>query len=313
MTVQRSGLVGEGKIIAVVTNGFNVYTRYLGSGVRKGLEGTGYKFIGRQSNFDADREVANFDELISLGVAGIVVLPHMLRSSGQAYAAAKKAGIPIVDLIGFNAPAADQAVIARLRNINPESGHLLAKWIIEKTDPCEIVIVCSVPGQGFSEIYTRWLTEALEKYGAGKWKIVDNQPGYYNRLEAMKAVKKMLAAHPKAKVVVDYAAEMAIGIAGYLKKENRKDIITVTSDGVEEMVPWMKEGWITATRFYSPAQHGLAGVKVLRNYIEKGEIPAGVIDVDLSAGIVTKENIDDWVRKLPLCYDEHMVEIAKIP
>jgi hypothetical protein len=80
------------------------------------------------------------------------------------------------------------------------------------------------------------------------------------------------------------------------------------------MVPWMKEGWLTASRFYSPAEHGLAGVRVLRNYIEAGERPeSGVLDVDLSAGIVTKENIDEWVRKLPLCYDEHMVEIAKIP
>ena len=123
----------------------------------------------------------------------------------------------------------------------------------------------------------------------------------------------MLAEHPKAKVIVDYAAEMAIGIANYLKKENRKDIVTITSDGVEEMIPLMKEGWLTATRFYSPAEHGLAGVKVLRNYIEKGAKPEGVLDVDMSGGIVTKENIDEWARKIPLVYDEHIIEISKIP
>jgi ABC-type sugar transport system substrate-binding protein len=309
-----SASVGEGKTIAVLTNGFNVYTRYLASGVRKGLEGTGYKFVGRQSNFDADREVANFEELISIGVAGIIVLPHTLKSSGQGYAAAKKAGIPIVDLIGFEAPPPDQGVIARLRNINPESAHLLAKWITQKTDPCEILIVSSVPGQGFSEIYTRWFSEGLQLHGKGRWNIVDNQPGYYNRFTAMRAARKMLAAHPDAKVIVDYAAEMGIGIASYLKKEDRRGIVTITSDGVEEMLPWMKEGWLTASRFYSPAEHGLAGVRVLRNYIENGKKPnGGVLDVDLSGGIVTNENVDDWVQKLPLCYDEHMVEVAKIP
>ena len=308
-----SDSIGEGKTIAVLTNGFNVYTRYLGSGVRKGLEGTAYKFIGRQSNFDADREVANFEELISLGVAGIVVLPHTLESSGRGYLAAKKASIPVVDLIGFEDAPADHGIVARLRNINAESGHLLAKWITEKTEPCEILVVSSVPGQGFSEIYTRWVTEGLEMHGGGKWEIVDNQPGYYNRFESIKAVKKMLAAHPKAKVIVDYAAEMAIGIASYLKKENRRDIITITSDGVEEMLPWMKEGWLTASRYYSPAAHGLAGVQILRNFIENGEKPDEAVDLDLTAGIVTKENIDEWVQKQPLCYDEYMVEIAKIP
>ena len=306
-------MIGEGKTIAVLTNGFNVYTRYLGSGVRKGLEGTGYKFVGRQSNFDAEREIENFEELISLGVAGIIVLPHQLKTSGQGYVAAKKAGIPIVDLIGFEAPPPDQGVIAQLRNMNSDSIHLKAKWIVENTDPGEVLVVCSVPGQGFSETYTRWLTEGLEKFGRGKWKIVDNQPGYYNRIKAKNAVKNMLAKHPKAKIIVDYAAEMAIGIANYLKKENRKDIVTITSDGVEEMIPLMKEGWLTATRFYSPAEHGLAGVKVLRNYIEKGAKPDDVLDVDLSGGIVTKENIDEWARKIPLVYDEHMVEISKIP
>ena len=143
-----SDSIGEGKTIAVLTNGFNVYTRYLGSGVRKGLEGTAYKFIGRQSNFDADREVANFEELISLGVAGIVVLPHTLESSGRGYLAAKKASIPVVDLIGFEDAPADHGIVARLRNINAESGHLLAKWITEKTEPCEILrrIQCPRPG-----------------------------------------------------------------------------------------------------------------------------------------------------------------------
>lgn len=306
-------MVGEGKTIAVCTNGFNVYPRYLGSGVRKGLDGTAYKFIGRQSNFDADREIENFDELISLGVAGIIVLPHTLRSSGQGYTAAKKAGIPIVDLICFDARPADQGVIARIRNMDPASVELKAKWITENTEPGEVLVVCSVPGQGFSETYTQWLTDGLEKHGKGKWKIVDNQPGYYNRFKAKNALKKMMADHPKARIVVDYAAEMAIGIANHLKQENRRDFVTITSDCVEEMVPLMKEGWLTATRFYSPAEHGLAGVKVLRNYIEKGTKPESVLDVDLSGGIVTKANIDEWVRKIPIVYDEHMVTISKIP
>lgn len=309
----QNGSIGEGKTIAVLTNGFNVYPRYLASGVRKGLEGTAYSFIGRQSGFDPEREVANFEELVELGVDGIVVMPHTIESAEAGYRAAQDAGIPVVNLLWYKPSPVDDAFVARVRLPNIEDGKRIAQWITQNGEPGKILLVEAVLGQGFSEAFTEGLTEGLQTYGDGRWEIAARAEGFYNRFKAMKAVAQMLDEHPDAKVIVDYAAEMAIGIATYLRSQNRRGIITVTSDAVEEMVPWMREGWITATRYYSPAEHGRTGVRLLRDYLENDRRPSEVVEVPVADDVVTKENLDVWLTKQPVCYDEYMGEIARIP
>jgi ABC-type sugar transport system substrate-binding protein len=310
-----NGAVGDGQAIGVLTNGFNVYPRYLHSGVQKVLEGTSYGYIGRQSSFNSEREIANFQELIELGVAGIVVMPHKIESASVGYAAAKQAGIPVVNLLAYEEGPADDALVGKVRLPNSKDVLQVAQWITENTEPSDILLVPSVLGQGFSEAFTAKLETGLQEYGHGKWKIVASREGHYDRFKSMNATEAMLNEHPDAKIIIDYAAEMAIGIASLLKRQGRRpgDIVTITSDATEEMIPWMKDGWITATRFYSPAWHGMTGAKVLRDYLENGTTPDGIVDVPVADEVVTKDNLDAWVDRMPLCYDEYMATTARVP
>jgi ABC-type sugar transport system substrate-binding protein len=309
----ENGAIGDGKTIAVITNGFNVYPRYLATGVRKALEGTGYKCIGRQSGFDTEREVDNFEEMVALGVDGIVVMPHTIESAERGYRAAKNAGIPIVNLLWYGPSAVDDAFVGRVQLPNDRDGRRIAKWVTENTNPGDILLVESVLGQGFSEAFTKSLEVGLATYGGGKWRIVARDQGFYDRFKAKKAVERMLSEHPNAKIIIDYAAEMAIGIATYLAQNDRRDIVTITSDAVEEMVPWMKRGWITATRYYSPAAHGLTGARLLRDYLENDRKPDGVVEVEVADEVVTKDNLDKWLERQPLLYEEYMAEVARTP
>src|SRR3954462_13196378 len=165
-----SSSVGAGKTIASITNGFNIYTRYLSSGVQKGLEGTGYSYISRQSGFDEGRELANFEELIELGVDGIVIMPHKLESAAKGAELAAKAGIPVVSLLRFGPGPMDSHIVGSVRQDARVAD--IAEWVTKNTEPCEVLLVPSVLGQGFSETYTKTLEDAFEKFGGGKWRIV---------------------------------------------------------------------------------------------------------------------------------------------
>ena len=309
---QEPTKIGAGKTIASMTNGFNIYTRYLSSGVQKGLEGTGYSYIGRQSGFDTGRELANFEELIELGVDGIVIMPHKLESAARGAELAANAGIPVVSLLRFGPGPMDDFIVGSVRQDARVPD--IAEWVTENTEPCEVLLVPSVLGQGFSETYTKTLEEAFEKFGGGKWKIVGAAEGHYDRFKSKAAVDGLLREHPHAKIIIDYAAEMAIGIAQYLKAHNRTDIVTITSDCTEEMIPWVKNGGITASRYYSPAWHGLTGVQVLRKYLEEGGIKQlDAVEVPVADVIVTKDNIDEWTTKQPVCYEEYFANVVRIP
>jgi ribose transport system substrate-binding protein len=302
--------VGEGKTIGLILNGFNVYDQCLATGVLKGLAGTKYGFIGLQGNFDAAQEVDNFDTMISRGVEGIIVIPNTVQGASRGALAAKSKGIPVVNVLWSDPTPADSAYVARVRADNIRGGNLMAQWITKNTDPGEIVVVIGVPGQGFSEKLLQGLKEGLDVYGEGKWKIVGIQPGFFTRTTAIKAAQNLLTAHPKAKIIVDFAAEMGNGIASYLKKSGKTDIVNITSDGNEEMVPLISSGGIKAVRYYSSAQEGLVGAQLMRKYLEKGQKTPGI--VDLKQGMVTSANIDQWVKEQPLCYDQYHGRVSKI-
>jgi ribose transport system substrate-binding protein len=302
--------VGQGKTIGLVLNGFNVYDQCLATGVLTGLEGTSYQFVGLQGNYDAAQEVTNFSTLVSRKVDGIIVIPNTTESSSRGALAAKQAGIPVVNVLWSDPTPGDSAFVARVRADNIKGGNLMAEWISKNTQPGEILVVTGVPGQGFSEKLLQGLKEGLAVYGNGGWKIADVQPGFFTRTTAISAAQNMMTAHPSAKIIVDFAAEMGNGIASFLQKNGRTDMTSITSDGNEEMVPYIKSGQTSAVRYYSCAQEGLVGAQLMRDYLEKGVKHPEIID--LQQAMVTKSDIDQWTTKQPLCYDKYHDQVSKI-
>ena len=248
-----AGAVGEGKTIGLIVIGVNQYVQCLATGVLEELSTTKYNMIGINSVFDPSKEVAGFQTLISRKVDGILVLPVTPQSAARGTLAASKAGIPVVNLAWAKPTAADKIFKARIRIDNLKGGGLIADWIGKNTQPGEIVVVEGLPGNEFNDQLLLGLKTGIAKLGGG-WKIAGVQPGAYARDKSITAVQNLLTAHPKAKIVVDFAAEMGAGIASYLERQRLKDIVHITSDANPEMPSWMKKGTIAGVRFYSSAE-----------------------------------------------------------
>ncbi|MFN8205132.1 MAG: sugar ABC transporter substrate-binding protein [Solirubrobacteraceae bacterium] len=305
-----AGAVGEGKTIGLILNGFNEYDQNLATGVLKALEGTKYDFVGLQGNFAAPAEVSNFETMISRKVDGIVVLPNTVQGASRGALAAKAAGIPVANLLWSEPTPGDPAYVVRVRVDSVHGGELTGKWITENTDPGGIMLVTGVPGQGFSEDITKGLRQALAQYGNGKWEIVASQPGLFTRTKAITVAQNMMTANPDAKIIFCYAAEMANGVASFLKKSDKTGMVLIGDDGNDEMVTWIKSPWMQSARYYSGAQEGRVGTEALRQYLEEDkQFPE---PLDVKQGMVTKANIDTWLRDQPLSYPEFMSEVKKI-
>jgi phage FluMu protein gp41 len=66
----------------------------------------------------------------------------------------------------------------------------------------------------------------------------------------------------------------------------------------------MAKGFITADRYYSSAEEGLEGVKLLRKQIEDGQSTPGLGQT--FQAMVTKDNLEATLAAHPLCYDEYL-------
>jgi ribose transport system substrate-binding protein len=299
--------VGSGKTIALSLNGFNVYDQQLATGVLMALAGTAYTFKGLQANFDSKGEVTNLQNLVAQNPAGLLIIPNTVAGASRGALAAKRAGIPVVNLLWSGKTSADSAYIGVIQVDNAVGGALMADYLGKKVKSGKILVVIGVPGQGFSEEITAGLKAGLKKYPG--LEIADSQPGLFTAGPAQKAVQNMLTAHPDAKAIVDYAAEMGNGIAQYLKARKITNVEHITSDGNTAMIPWLKQGtYLSACRYYSSGQEGLIGCTMMRKYIEKQQKPAKFV-TSLYQKMVTKANLKG---QPPLTYDKYMSIVKKI-
>jgi ribose transport system substrate-binding protein len=265
------GIPGKGKTIGISFAGLNEYVYNDLSGTLNALKGTEYKLVVRQSSFTAEKQLADVEDLLTQQISALSVLPSTVQATSQAVLKAKAQGVPCVNQFYSGKTPGDSAYIGVLSTDNTSGGKLVSDYVMEQLPGGgKILIVMGNVGQGYSEVFTAGIKKSLRP----GWTVADVQPGNYVRSDSIDAAQTMLTAHPDAKVIVSYAAEMGVAVASYLKRAGRKDVLHVTSDSNHEMSRWMLEGYIKANRYLSASQTGVIPTMMLRDFLENGKKPA---------------------------------------
>jgi ribose transport system substrate-binding protein len=205
------------------------------------------------------------------------VLAASADGAARACVGAKQAGIPVVaNLWNPTSKEADSVYYAALRLKPGVGGPLVVDYIAKDQGITsgKILEIVGLDAQPFSEGYKAEIRQALKKYPG--LVVAASQQGLYTAEGAVKVLRPMLAAHPDAKVIIDYAAEMGDAIAGELKRQNMTKMVHITSDGNDRMIPWLSENngaYLKANRWYSAAQQGQVATRILRNKLEKSQDP----------------------------------------
>jgi ABC-type sugar transport system substrate-binding protein len=259
-------LPGAGKTIALSLNGFNTYDQNTAEGCLKALAGTGYKLIGAEAQFNATQEVANIKQLIARQPHGIIVLAASADGAARACAQAKERGIPVVSNLWFPiGEEADSVWFAATEVDNDLSGKLVLDYIAKEKGITsgKILEITGLDAQPLSQGYKRGLRKYLAPYP--ELEVVASQQGLYTADGALKVLKPMLSAHPDAKVILSYAAEMGVAIAQELKRQGRTDMLHITSDGNDRAIEWLKnEGARICRRSAGPIRWSSAPAAVSR-------------------------------------------------
>lgn len=307
------GVPGQGKTIGLAVNGNVPYTQYVATGAKEALKGTAYQLKITQANFDVGTQVTNIENMISTGIAGLIILPVSNAAANEGAAKAAGQGIPVGTVLwpgstfpGESAADKDYTVAAYVDSYH--GGQLIGNWLKANATPGKTVVVQGIVGQGFSEIIDQGLDQALA--GSG-FEIVVRQQGLFSRTTAVNIVQSALAAHPDVTAIVDYAAAMGDGIASFLQSKGFKHITHVTSDGDLEMVnKWLGTPYLAADRYYSAAQTGLLATQGIREKLETGH--AGPFVRPVFQGMATKKNIGQFTAAHPLVYQQYLAQVASL-
>jgi ribose transport system substrate-binding protein len=259
--------VGAGKTIAVSLNVANAYAAYVAQGVLEATKGTGYKFRAVVNNADASTELTNIENLISSGIAGLVILPVNADTAAKGAQLCADKGIAYGNALWPGKSSADKYFTGVSFVDSTKGGQLIGEYLKAHGKPGPTIVVQGILGQGFSEFIDKGLNAAIA--GSG-FDVVVRQQGFYSRTMATNIVQTGLAAHPTTTAIVTYAASMSDGVAQFLKSRKLTHITHIASDCDEELTMWLKTPYCNATRYYSAAQSGLLAAKAVRAKLEGG-------------------------------------------
>ena len=155
-------------------------------------------------------------------------------------------------------------------SIAKATGEVLLKAIGGKGD---VIIIEGVRGAATAQDRLRGFKDAIAEFPDVK--LVDSQPGNYQRLQAMQVMENLLQSNPNVAGVMAANDAMAIGAMDALADANSKAQI-VGINGTKEAVDAIKAGKMLATGDYNGFVQGCIGTEIAIRYLRHEPVPKKV-------------------------------------
>ena len=298
-------------------------------GMLDGAAALGFKTITANANYDVQKQINDVDNLITMGVSAIVLVPADSTAITPAVKKCNELGIPVFSI--------DRAPLEGKVELNITSDNYIAgkqiaehlvKLLIDKygnpkgkvfeLQLAQSVNVGKLRSVGFTDVLKEYPDIEVIQYEEIKRTIED----------ATNAMQDTLTKHPDIDAVYVGSEYYGIGIKAALEQTNRLvpadeegHIIFLGIDGTPEALEWIRDGYMDATASQPLYDFGILCARYIQKYLNGEEIkigevveeegalwsPATIAEGDvgpqllLSTTLVTKDNVDDkglWANVL---------------
>ena len=175
------------------------------------------KFLFRTAS-DVTKQAADIEDLVVQGVNGLVIFPFdssITPVVEKAYA--KGIYVTVLDR-GITKPAYD----VYLSNDDQAYAREAMEWICKDLDyKGNIVLIEGIPSV-ISDLRTKTAKDVAAKYSGIK--VLDSQPGMWNKEKALAVMENYLQKYPKISAVYTADDDMLEGALQAYKESGRKDI-----------------------------------------------------------------------------------------
>ena len=237
------------------------------------------------------QQVDGMMDLIARKVDGILASPIDSVGVGSAYAAAARAGIPVISIARHaNSPHQSAMVSMDEKKI----GGDIAGWMIKRTNGKGKIAMITGPGGSAT---FRNIAEGFDgtiKTAQGIT-VAYRKEATLNRETGLKLAEDALIAHPD--LVAIYAAQddLALGAAQAVAAAGKRDTVVVTGmNGTPPAFQGVKSGALGLTVELNSVSWGRLGVDTMVNFW-KGVKPTS--DVSIQHVLVDKTNIDQVLAR----------------
>jgi len=302
---------GKQLVYGYVTPGPDTWYKRDVDGFVYAAERAGAKVIVLNSDYNAEKEIANIDSLINQGVDGMATFTFNPNGANIAAKKAAAAGIPLVvtDNVGQVLKSGHDVVAAIDFDWNAMGKDVAQR--IAKNHPGENVAVIMglfehIPVQMFRASFEPAVAEL------GKNKIVAVRDGRYDPNEAVNQAQDLIESGQKFSVLFVFNDEMGVAVARMLKTRGllNNPIKLITTNGAPYGIEAMKEGAIEYSISSSPGWEGMISFLALQDYVT-GKNPAKNQQILLPIAPITSATIDDKTKVIPWDVDPVWLKLTE--
>jgi ribose transport system substrate-binding protein len=302
---------GKQLVYGYVTPGPDTWYKRDVDGFVYAADKAGVKVIVLNSDYNAEKEIANIDSLINQGVDGMCVFTFNPNGANIAAKKCAAAGIPLVvtDNVGQVLKSGYDVVAAIDFDWNA-MGKDVAQYIA-KNHPGENVAVIMglfehIPVQMFRASFEPAVAEL------GKNKIVATRDGRYDPNEAVNQAQDLIQSGQKFSVLFVFNDEMGVAVARMLKTRGllNNPIKLITTNGAPYGIEAMKEGAIEYSISNSPGWEGMISFLALQAFVT-GKDKAKNQQILLPIAAITPATIDDKTKVIPWDVDPVWLQLTE--
>jgi len=263
------------------------------------------------SEFDTSKQITGVQNALALGAKGIIFSPFESAAAGNVLKAAEKAGAKVVavDVAPDNGPV---AIVVRANNV--AYGEKACKYIGEHVKEGAVLQImgdqASINGRDRGNGFRDCITKNYPKL-----KLLEIPTKAWSGEDAAAGLDAILNSTPDLKAIYMHAG--GVFLAPTLQTLKRKGmlklagepghVIIVSNDGIPQEYDAIRKGEADATVSQPADLYAKYGLMYLKQAIEGKtfkagptdhdsnivEVAPGVLEDQLSAPLVTKENVDD--------------------
>lgn len=224
---------------------------------------------------DNERQIQIIENLISLKVSAICVVPADSKSVVAAIIKANAAGIPVINIDNKvdtdTATKAGAKIAGYIGSDNFSGGALAGEFVAKKIGQNgKVAILEGVSGVEAGLKRKEGFLDAIKKYPGIQ--VVASQPADWDREKGLNVFQNIYQANPDLKALFACNDEMALGAIRALKQP--RTVVVVGFDATKDAVQSVNNGELDATVAQVPAEMGKQAIAAAASVISGASIPS---------------------------------------
>lgn len=290
---------GEAKTYGYISPGPDTWYQRDVDGFSFGANADGHQVVVLNTEYDAEKEIANIESLINQGVDGISMFSSTAAGAALAAKRGQEAGIPVVvtDSVGTVLTSGSD-VVAAIDFDWEGMGRTYAQWMADTYPGERFVILTGFFDSPPSQLINKGMTEEAARLG--KNELVTIEETKYSPDNAVSIARDLILSGDEFGLMFVMDEDMATAVIRMLKNEGYLDnpIKVFAQNGSPSGIPLIKDGTLKYTISSSPGWEGLVAYLALDNFVQ-GCSDAINQQLLLPVIPVTAENIDDPMQVVP--------------